>query len=308
MQQTLRKTNPTWAVICRNYQIYLMLVPLLVFFAIFHYGPIYGIQIAFKDYNTGLGIWGSPWVGIKHFLRFIQMSQFHAALGNTMIISFTELIFGFPFPVILALMLNEVRNSRYKKTIQTVTYAPHFISTVVMSSMIILFLSPSTGFINKLIELLGGKAINFMIKPAWFVPVYVLSGIWQHAGWGSIIYLAALAGVETELHEAAAIDGASRLQRIAHINIPCIIPTVMIMFILQAGNILNVGFEKVFLLQNSSIMETADVISTYTYRIGLQGGEFSLSSAIGLFNSVINFVMLLVVNQAASRLNQNSLW
>lgn len=295
-------------IVLRNYQVYLLLLPALIFFIVFHYGPMYGVQIAFKDYNTGLGIWKSPWVGLKHFKRFIEMPQFLSALKNTLFISMASLLLGFPFPVLLALMLNEVKSSKIKKVVQTVTYAPHFISTVVIASMITLFLSPTAGFINKLIELTGNDPINFMMRPSYFLPIYVISEIWQHTGWASIIYLASLANVEQEQHESAVIDGATRLQRVWYINIPCILPTVVVLFILQAGSVLNVSFEKVFLLQNPSILEAADVISTYTYRIGIQGSQFSLSSAIGLSNSVANFVMLLLVNTISRRLGETSLW
>lgn len=295
-------------IVLKNYQIYLLLLPTLIYFIIFHYGPMYGIQIAFKDYNTGLGIWKSPWVGLKHFKRFIGMPQFISALKNTLSISLASLFLGFPFPVILALMLNEVKNEKFKKVVQTVTYAPHFISTVVIVSMITLFLSPTAGIINKIIELFDKEPIHFLMRPSYFLPIYLISEIWQHTGWGSIIYLASLANVEKEQHESAVIDGATRLQRIWYINIPSILPTVVVLFILQAGNILNVGFEKVFLLQNPSILETADVISTYTYRIGIQGSQFSLSSAIGLTNSIANFVMLVIVNTIAKRLGETSLW
>lgn len=295
-------------IILKNYQIYLLLLPTLIYFIIFHYGPMYGIQIAFKDYNTGLGIWDSPWVGLKYFKQFIVMPQFLSAVRNTLVISIVSLFCGFPFPVLLALMLNEVKNNKFKKIVQTVTYAPHFISTVVMAAMITLFLSPTAGIINKVIELTGRDPVNFMIKPEYFVPIYVTSDIWQHTGWNAIIYIATLANIEQEQHEAAVIDGATRMQRIWYINIPCIFPTMVVLFILQAGSILNVGFEKVFLLQNASIMETADVISTYTYRLGIQGGQFSLSSAVGLFNSVINFIVLVLVNTIARHLSDTSLW
>ena len=237
-------------IVLKNYQIYLMLLPCLAFFIIFCYGPMYGIQIAFKDYNTGLGIWSSPWVGLKHFKRFMEMPQFWQVFWNTLKLSLYSLIAGFPFPIFVSLMLNEVSQRRTKKFIQTITYAPHFISTVVMVAMITLFLSPTSGFINKAIEALGGDTINFMIKPEYFSHIYVWTGIWQHFGWNSIIYLAALASVDESLHESAVIDGASRLQRIWYINIPCLAPTIVIQLILSLGGILGADFEKVFLMQN----------------------------------------------------------
>lgn len=294
--------------VLKNYQIYLLLLPCFLYFIVFCYGPMYGVQIAFKDYNTGLGIWGSPWVGLKHFQRFMAMPQFWQVFRNTLTLSVYSLFAGFPFPILVSLMLNEVSQRRFKKVIQTVTYAPHFISTVVMVAMITLFLSPSSGFVNKAIEALGGEAVNFMIKPSYFPHIYVWTGIWQHFGWNSIIYLATLANVDESLHESAVIDGASRLQRIWYINIPCLTPTIVIQLILSLGGILGADFEKVLLMQNASIMETADIIGTYTYRIGIQGSEFSISSAIGMFNSVVNLIMLVLVNSICRRISDTSLW
>lgn len=295
-------------IIVRNYQVYLMLLPCLLFFIIFCYGPMYGVQIAFKDYNTGLGIWASEWVGLKHFRRFMGMPQFWQVFRNTLELSLYSLLASFPFPIVVALMLNEVRELRFKKLMQTVTYAPHFISTVVMVAMITLFLSPSSGFVNKIIEALGGESVNFMIKAPLFSHIYVWSGVWQHFGWGSIIYLATLANVDESLHESAVIDGAGRLQRIWYINLPCLAPTIVIQLILALGGILGADFEKVLLMQNPSIMESADVIATYTYRIGIQGSEFSLSSAIGMFNSLINLTVLVLVNTVCRRISDTSLW
>lgn len=292
----------------KHYQIYLLLLPTLIYFLIFKYGPMYGLQMAFRNYNTGLGIWNSPWVGLKYFKRILSRPYFYQILSNTLTISLTSLIAGFPLPILFSLMLNEMRSGTWKKSIQTITYAPHFISTVVLAAMITIFLSPSSGIVNKAIEALGGKAVNFMMRPECFVPIYVISGIWQGLGWNAIIYVAALASVDPALHESAMIDGASRLQRILHINLPCILPTVIIMLILQTGSLLNVGFEKVFLLSNDAVLETSEVISTYTYRIGIAGAQFSQSAAIGLFNSVVQFIMLVIVNTLARRLSETSLW
>ena len=292
----------------KHYQIYLLLLPTLIYFLIFKYGPMYGLQMAFRNYNTGLGIWNSPWVGLKYFKRILSRPYFYQILSNTLTISLTSLIAGFPLPILFSLMLNEMRGGTWKKSIQTITYAPHFISTVVLAAMITIFLSPSSGIVNKAIEALGGKAVNFMMRPECFMPIYVISGIWQGLGWNAIIYVAALASVDPALHESAMIDGASRLQRILHINLPCILPTVIIMLILQTGSLLNVGFEKVFLLSNDAVLETSEVISTYTYRIGIAGAQFSQSAAIGLFNSVVQFIMLVIVNTLARRLSETSLW
>ncbi|NSW91089.1 MAG: sugar ABC transporter permease [Firmicutes bacterium] len=291
-----------------TYQLYLFILPSLTYFIVFHYAPMYGVQIAFKDFIATKGIWGSPWVGMKHLNRFLNSYYFWILIKNTAGIALYSLVAGFPIPIILALMINEVRNKYFKKLVQTVTYAPHFISTVVMVGMILAFLSPSTGIINQIIKSLGGEPISFMTKPELFKSIYVWSGIWQSSGWGSIIYLAALTTIDVQLHEAAIIDGASRLQRIWHINIPGIIPTIVILFILSAGGIMNVGFEKVFLMQNPLNMESSDVISTYVYRSGLLGAQFSFSAAVGLFNSVINFGLLILVNTIAKRIGETSLW
>lgn len=303
-----QRAKRTWAVVRGNYQIYLMLIPAILFFGIFCYGPMYGLVIAFKDYNTGLGIADSPWVGLKHFKRFIDMPVFWNVLKNTMVLSVYHLAVNFPIPIVVALMINEVREGFFKKTLQTVTYAPHFISTVIICSMITLFMSPSAGFVNKIIEAFGGEAINFMANPDYFKHIYVWSNTWQHTGWSTIIYVAALAGVDTCLHEAASIDGAGRLRRIWHINLPALRPTIVIQLILCCGNILVSDFEKVLILQKPAIMEAADVLSTYVYRIGIQQAQFSLSTAIGFFNSVFNFIVLILANYACRKVGDTSLW
>ena len=295
---TLQKNEKsTWSIIKTNYQIYLLLIPAVLFFAIFCYGPMYGVIIAFKDYNTGLGIMASPWVGLKHFKRFIDMPVFWNVLENTLVLSLYHLAVNFPIPIIV-----------FKKTLQTVIYAPHFISTVIICSMITLFLSPSAGFVNKIIEAFGGEAVNFMSNPDYFKHIYVWSNTWQHTGWSSIIYVAALSSVDASLHESASIDGASRLQRIWHINLPSLRPTIVIQLILCCGSILVSDFEKVLILQKPAIMEAADVLSTYVYRIGIQQAQFSLSTAIGLFNSVFNFIFLIATNFACKKIGDTSLW
>lgn len=294
--------------IIKNYELYLFILPALAYFLLFCYGPLYGIQIAFKDFIASKGIWGSPWVGMKHLNYFFHSYYFGRLITNTVGISFYQLLAGFPIPILLALMLNEVKNNRFKKLVQNVTYAPHFISTVVMVGMILTFLSPSSGIVNQVIKFLGGEPISFMTKASMFNDIYVWSGIWQNAGWGSIIYLAVLAGIDTQLHEAAIVDGATRFQRILHINIPGIMPTMVIMLIMNSGTIMNVGFEKVFLMQNSINMEAADVIATYVYRTGLLNAQYSFSAAVGVFNSVINFIILVFVNSIAKRLSETSLW
>ncbi|MBY0114931.1 ABC transporter permease subunit [Paenibacillus sp. FSL L8-0435] len=302
------KKNKLWRRTIRNWELYLFIAPAFLYFLIFHYGPMYGIQIAFKNFIPTLGVTGSPWVGFDHFIRFFNSYYFWDLLWNTLSISLYELAIGFPLPIILALAFNEVKDSFFKRTVQTVTYAPHFISVVVMSGMIITFLSPSSGMIVNLVQALGFQSPQFLTDPAWFKTVYVLSGVWQSAGWGTIIYLAALSGVDPQLHEAAVVDGASRFKRILHINIPAIIPTITILLILNMGSILGVGFEKILLLQNPLNMGSSDVISTFVYRSGLVDAQYSFSTAVGLFNSVVNAILLITVNQIARRTSENSLW
>ncbi|AJS60331.1 ABC transporter permease [Paenibacillus sp. IHBB 10380] len=294
--------------IIQNWELYIFIAPAFFYFLIFHYGPMYGIQIAFKNFVPTKGILGSSWVGFDHFIRFFNSYYFWDLLWNTLSISLYELAVGFPIPIILALAFNEVRNGPFKKTVQTVTYAPHFISVVVMGGMIITFLSPSSGIVVHIIEWLGFNAPQFLTDPKWFKTMYVFSGVWQSAGWGTIIYLAALSGVDPQQHEAAIIDGATRLQRIRYINIPMIVPTMTILLILSVGSLLGVGFEKILLLQNQLNMEASDVISTFVYRSGLVDAQYSFSTAVGLFNSVVNAFLLIAVNQIVRRTNENSLW
>jgi len=269
---------------------------------------MYGVQIAFKNYNVAKGITASPWVGFYHFDRFFRSYHFWPLLQNTLGLSLYNLIASFPAPIILALLINEVHNTKFKRIVQTITYAPHFLSTVVLVGMLTTFLSPKVGIVNNLIEALGGERIYFMAEPAWFKHMYVWSGVWQHMGWNAIIYLAALTTIGPELHEAAIIDGANKLQRIWHINIPGILPTAVILLILNLGQVMNVGFEKVFLMQNDLNMKASDVISTYVYRTGLLGAQYSFSTAVGLFNSVINFVLIIIVNTISRKITEVALW
>ncbi|AJY77759.1 sugar ABC transporter permease [Paenibacillus beijingensis] len=292
----------------RNWDLYVLISPVIVYFIIFHYFPIYGVQIAFKNYIATQGIWNSPWVGFKHFQRFFDSYYFWRLIRNTLGISLYELAVGFPVPILLALLINEVRQKFFRRFVQTVTYAPHFLSTVVLVGMVVMFLHPNNGILNELIKLFGGQPISFMTEPGWFKSVYVFSGVWQQMGWSSIIYLSALAGIDPHLHEAARIDGASRLKRIWHINLPGIMPTIVILLILNVGSIMGVGFEKVYLMQNSLNKESSEVISTYVYQTGLLGAQYSFSAAVGLFNSVINFILLVLVNRAAKMMKQTSLW
>lgn len=291
----------------RTWVLYLFVIPAIIYIAIFNYAPLYGIQIAFKDFRPTDGIWGSEWVGMKHFINFFDSYHFWMLLKNTLVLSFYSLLAGFPIPIILALMLNYSRHKKLKKIVQTVTYAPHFISTVVFCGMLFIFLS-GDGVINQFLMLLGIDPILFMNKAEHFKHIYVWSGVFQGMGWSSIIYIATLAGVSPELHEAAIVDGATMFQRMRHIDFPSIIPTTVIMLILNAGQIMNVGFEKAYLLQTPTNIEYSEIISTYVYKVGMQNAQFSYSAAIGLFNNIINFVLLMTVNRVAKKISGTSLW
>ena len=291
-----------------NWRLYVCVLPAVVYLFLFNYMPMYGIIIGFKDYNPALGIVQSKWVGFDHFYTFVTSVQFLQLVRNTFLISFYSLIFGFPVPIILALMLHEVKSLTFKKFVQNATYIPHFISTVVMVSMVIIFTSPEIGIINTFIEWFGGSPVDFMAKAEYFRTIYIVSGIWQSMGWNSIIYFAALAGVDPQLYEAAEIDGASRLQRIRHINIPSIAPTIVMLFIMSCGSLLSVGYEKIFPIQNSLNIEVSEVISTYVSKVGLIGAKFSYTTAIGLFNTLINFAMLLIVNFISRSISDNGLF
>lgn len=299
-QRTLRRMRRKW-------QLYLLILPAIVSVFIFHYIPIYGVQIAFKNFRSSKGILGSEWVGFRHFARFLAYPDFWKILWNTVHISLYALA-TFPCPVILALMMNELSSERYKKFMQMVTFAPHFISTVVVCSMVLLFFDRSQGLVNNVIAALGGERYDFVSSTRYFSSLYVWSGVWQNLGWNAIIYIAALSSVSPELIEAARVDGATRLQIVRYVNFPAILPTVITMLILSAGSLLNVGFEKIYLLQNPLNMEASRVISTYVYEIGLQGGQFSYSTAIGLFNNVVNIVVIILVNGISKRVTRVALW
>lgn len=304
----IKRSTPILQYLQRDWQLYLLLIPVMLYYIVYQYLPMGGLVMSFQNYIPALGFFDSQWVGFDNFIRFFESYSFWRVLINTIEVSVLQLIFGFPFPVILALLLNEVRNKYFKRTVQTITYAPHFISTVVLVGMMTLVLSPSTGIVNKLIESLGGESINFMTEPGWFKPLYVISDIWQNAGWGAIIYVAALSSVDPQLHESAVIDGANRWQRIWHINLPGILPTIIIMLIMQTGRVMNIGFEKVFLMQTDPNLVASDVISTFVYRNGLIQGQLSFAAAVGMFNSVINFLLVFVVNKISNKLSDISLW
>ena len=302
------RTSTVLRTALRNWELYLFTLPAIAYILIYCYSPMYGVQIAFKDFRIGKGIEGSDWVGLKHFARFLSTPSSLMLIRNTLSLSLYSLLVGFPMPILFALTLNELRNARFKRLVQTVSYAPHFISTVVMVSMLSMMLDASNGIINKLLGAIGVGPFPFMSIAPWFPSIYVFSGIWQSLGWSSVIYLSALAGIDPSLHEAAMIDGATRLQRNLHVNLPGILPTVTILLILQIGNIMSVGFEKVYLMQNPLNTETSEIISTFVYKMGLQYSQYSFSTAIGLFNSVINFFLLLGVNAISRHIGDTSLW
>ena len=296
-----------WKRIWKARPYYLLLLPALIYVIIFNYAPLYGIQIAFKDYRTAKGILGSRWVGFRNFKDFFSSFYFWRLLRNTLSISVYSLIVGFPIPILLALIINELRG-KFKKFTQTILYAPHFISTVVLIGMIATMFSPSMGIVNTVLEALGLERHYFLADPKAFRHLYVWSGVWQNMGWSSIIYISALSSIDQELYEAASVDGASRWKQTIHITLPGILPTVSILLILQIGQMLSVGFEKVMLLYNPSIYETADIISTYVYRQGILGANYSYSAAVGLFNSVVNFILLVTVNTVSKKLSGNGLF
>jgi putative aldouronate transport system permease protein len=292
----------------KHWQLYVLIIPPALFFLIFKYYPMLNAVLAFKDYNVIKGIWGSPWVGFKNFNLFFDNPMFLTLVKNTIYVSGYLLLAGFPIPILLALMLNEVRNGRFKRLVQLVSFAPYFISTVVMVSIIMLFLAPRLGFVNVALNYLGMESINFLGEPGLFRSIYVWSDIWQTAGYSAVIYLAALAGVDPTLYEAAKVDGASRFQKIVNVDLPGILPTIVIILILNVGSVMAIGFEKIYLLQNPLNLGTSEIIATYVYDIGLRNANYSFATAVGLFNSVINLILLVGVNSLAKRFLNNSIW
>ncbi|MFR3184291.1 MAG: ABC transporter permease [Ruminococcus sp.] len=297
-----------WENMKKNWILYAMILPVAIYYIIFAYAPMYGIQLAFKDYQVKEGIMGSPWVGLEHFIRFFKSYNFGQLLKNTIGISVYSLLVGFPIPIIFALMLNYLRNKFLKKTVQMVSYAPYFISTVVMCGMIAIFMNPDTGILNVIRNFFGMESVDFLAKPEWFKDIYVWTGVWQGMGWSSIIYISALSGVDYQLHEAAIMDGATKIQRMIHVDLPSIRPTIIMLLILQIGSLMNVGFEKVFLLQNTLNKSAASVISTYTYEVGLINSDYGYSTAVGLFNSLINVILIVGANQICKKLADESLF
>ncbi|QNK57062.1 sugar ABC transporter permease [Paenibacillus sp. PAMC21692] len=294
--------------VVRDRYILLLLLPLIAYYIVFKYLPMAGIVISFKQYSLVKGIWASDWVGLKYYYQFFNSPDALQIIRNTFLLGVYRLVFGFPFPIILAILLNEVRISFFKRFVQTVSYLPHFISTVVVAGMITVFLSPSAGVVNDWLQALGLEPINFMSEAKWFRTIYVTSGIWQEAGWSSIIYLAALTAINPTLYEAADIDGAGRWKKIRHVTLPGIAPAIIIILIMNIGSIIDIGFEKVFLLYNAATYETADIISTYAYRSGIVQGNFSYGTAIDLFMGIIGLVFVVGANYASRKLTETSLW
>ncbi len=304
MKEFSKKMRRDWR---QNRTLYLLVLPVLLFYVLFAYKPMYGALIAFKDYTPALGFADSPWVGFDNFKRFFDGIYFGRLMKNTILLSFYNLIFGFPAPVILALLLNEVRNQKFKRLTQTITYLPHFISMIVVAGMITNFCM-TTGVINDIIAFFGGEATPLLQNPKYYRTIYVVSSIWQQVGWGSIIYLSALAGVDSQLYEAAAIDGAGKWKQMLHVTLPGIAPTIVIMLIMKIGQLMSMGHEKTILLYNPSTYETADIIASYVYRVGLIDQDWSYSTAIGLFNSVINLVLIILANRFSKKMTETSLW
>lgn len=294
----------------KHWQLYLLLIPVIAYYLIFKYKPMLGVQIAFRDFQLRKGMWASEWVGFKHFIRFFSSYNCTAIIVNTLYLGFLSLAFCFPFPVLLALIFNELRSERLKKTMQTITYAPHFISTIVVVGMLMAMCSPSTGIVNTLLIRLGivDEPVYLMGSGKYFRFMYILSGIWKDAGWNAIIFIPALAAIDPTLYEATRVDGATRWQQLIYVTLPSILPTIVIMLILESGKVLNIGFEKVYAMQTDLNLSVSEVISTYTYKVGLENLEYDYATAIGLFNSIVSFVLLILVNGISKRVTQTSLW
>lgn len=291
----------------RNKQKYLIILPVLIYFILFHYKPMYGVIIAFKRYKPVLGIADSPWVGFNNFVRFFKDIYFFRLIKNTITINVLSLIFSFPMPIFLAILLNEVKNVKFKKAVQTITYMPHFVAMVIVCGMVTSFCQ-TNGLINNVIEFFGGTRMNLLVKKNYFYPIYIISGIWQNIGWDSIIFLAALSGIDQEQYEAARVDGAGRIKQIIYITLPGLLPTISILLILRMGRLLSVGYEKILLLYQPVTYEVADVISTYTYRKGLIEADYSYSTAISMFNSIVNIIFLTVSNRISKKAGQSGLY
>ncbi|RKN76063.1 ABC transporter permease [Paenibacillus ginsengarvi] len=311
-QQTARSGPGRRSAVAKRFResryLLLLVAPCIVYFMLFHYVPMFGIAISFQKYNLFKGIWHSEWVGFHYYRMFFGNPDFFKLLRNTFLLGLYQIVFGFPAPILLALLFNELRHAALKRIVQSVSYLPHFLSNVVIVSMIVVFLSPSGGLINRLLEVVGLSPVNWLMLPEWFRTIYVASGVWQNIGWSSIIYLAALSAIDPHLYEAAEMDGAGRFRKMVYVSLPGIMQTIVVLLILDIGHVLGVGFEKVFLLYNPATYVTADIISTYVYRVGLVQGNYSYAAAIDLFTGVVNLVFLLAANWVARRLGENSLW
>lgn len=292
----------------RDRALLIIVLPAVVHYLVFIYYPMFGNIIAFEKYSPMKGLLGSEWVGLRYFKQFFQSPYFGRVLRNTLLISVYSILWGFPIPILFALMTNGLRQGAYKRIVQAVSYIPYFISTVVICGMLVNFLSPSSGIVNSIIKAFGGEPINFLMEPKWFRTVFIASGVWQGFGWSAIIYLAALTGVSQELYEAARVDGAGKLHQVIHISIPCIMPTIIVSFIMHIGTLMSVGYEKIILLYNPITLEVGDVISSYTYRTGLVEGNYSFGAAVGLFNSVINLILVVFANKLSRKVSEVSLW
>ena len=297
-----------WRRIWAGRYLYLMFLPVFLYYVIFRYGPMLGLSIAFKDYNAYLGFEKSPWVGFKYFQQFFNSIYLWRLVRNTLLINLYDLLFNFPAAIVLALLLTEVQNRRFKKTVQTITYMPYFISSVVIASMVVQFLSPSSGIVNNIIAAMGGERQYFMVQPESFRTIYTLMNLWKNVGWNSIIFLAAISGINGELYEACRVDGGGHLRQTWHITLPGIAGTIVIMLIMRLGHVLDAGYETILLLQSNPILETSDVIGTYVYRRGLKGGEYSYATAVNMFQSVIGFAMVIIANWLSRRYSDTSLW
>ncbi|WIV11642.1 ABC transporter permease subunit [Proteiniborus sp. MB09-C3] len=307
----VEKKKTKWEKVKKDFKkhkyVYMMAIPMIIFFILFSYMPMYGVLIGFKDFNPRLGVWGSPWVGLKHFRNFFGSIYFMRTLKNTALLSLYSLAWGFPAAIILSLLLNEIKNEKFKRSVQTITYLPHFISLVVICGLIVDFTS-TDGLINSILVNFGVEPVNWLTKPEWFRTIYIGSGLWQSIGWDSIIFLAALSGIDPSLYEAAKIDGAGRWKQMLHVTLPGLAPTIIVMFILNIGGLMSVGSQKIINLYNPLTYETSDVISSYVYRKGVRGGEYSFSTAVGLFESAIGFALLIIANKISKKVTEESLW
>lgn len=292
----------------KHWQLFVILIPAFLFYIFFMYRPMWGLQLAFKDFKIFKGMAASEWVGFEHFIKFFRSPYFWRTIKNTFIINIYGLVFGFPIPIILALMLNEVRHTKFKKTIQTMTYLPHFVSIVVIAGIVVNFLSPTSGLVNIIIEQLGGERINFLTKKEYFRTIYTLMNIWKESGFNAIVYIAALSGIDPQLYDAAYVDGANKWKRIMNVTLPGIAPTIIILLILKIGKMLTVGYESIILLYQPATYETADVISTYVYRMGIANNQYDYATAVGMFNSIVSVCLVILANRLSRRYSDTSLW